>query len=237
MNTDSADLFHTHSLSRFLFGIGFLVLASACSDSVLSLFLSVLSMMMIRYIDGSCQTIRRLAGLLIWFFVPILLLHAFFSPGQLLFPGGWLSITVEGLHRGFQLCAHLMAVFLTAMMMFRLLKHGEWLTAVAGLPYVGRRLLPLLWMIVPMKNIVLCRLGVIKQQYQLRNDWRLLPQLLLSACSQVLLMSGQVASALWLRWPAGPFMAGQSEIFNKNSMAVDALLMIAGTVALLLVWV
>jgi len=237
MNTDSADLFHTHSLSRFLFGIGFLVLASACSDSERSLLLSVLSIVMIRYIDGNWLTIHRLAGLLIWFFVPILLLHAFFSPGQLLFPGGWLSVTVEGLQRGIQLCSHLMAVFLAAMLMFRLLKYGEWLAAVAGLPYVGRRLLPLLWMIVPMRTIVLCRLRDIKQQYQLRNDWRLLPQLLLSACSQVLLMSAQVASALWLRWPAEPVIARQSYMLKNNSMALDALLMVAGTAALLLVWV
>ncbi|MDX8405712.1 MAG: hypothetical protein R8K50_06115 [Mariprofundus sp.] len=228
-------LFRSHPFARFLFASGLTGLAISSQSVLLSLLITLLAAVLIRFIDGTWLTLMRMARLLSWFIIPILLLHALFSPGQLLLPSTGLAVTVEGLLQGVQLSSRLLAMFVSAMLMFRMLSYTEWLTAIVAVPILGGKLLPFVWMIHPMQQQVRQRLGLMQQQYRLRREWRMLPQILLGACYQSLIVSSQVARSVWLRWPQQ--VVTHRSLSEQYDYPLSLLLAIIGIACLLLAWV
>jgi len=234
---NSAFLFECHPISRFLAGGGLIAMAIGSRSILLSLFLAALAAFLIRFIEGNWLTMLRLSKLLGWFIVPILLLHALFSPGQLLFPGTAVPVTEEGLHLGLLLSTRLAAMFTAAMLMFRMLSQSEWLRAIVAVPLLGKRLLPFIWMIRPMQRQVGFRLRLIQRQYGLRRHWRMLPQVLLSACAQALAAATPVSRTLWLRWPVQVELHSAYRPAGMGARLTGLLLGIIGLTCMMLAWI
>ncbi|PIP02804.1 MAG: hypothetical protein COW18_06335 [Zetaproteobacteria bacterium CG12_big_fil_rev_8_21_14_0_65_54_13] len=233
----TAYLFTCHPLARFLAGGGLIAIAISSRSILMALLLSMLAACLIRFIDGNWLTTYRLTKLLGWFVAPILLLHGLFSPGQLLFPGTLLPLTREGMQHGIFLSVHLAAMFTAAMVMFRLLTQPEWLRTIVSLPLIGKRLLPFVWMIGPMHQLVGQRLRLIQRQYRLRKHWRMLPQLLLGACSQALAAARPVSQALWLRWPLQMEMSARHSYNGGTALLLSLALGFCGFGCMMLAWI
>ncbi len=224
-------------MARFLAGSGLIGMAIGSRSIFLGLFLAVLASLLIRFIESNWLTILRLSKLLVWFIVPILILHALFSPGQLLLPGTGIPVTEEGLHLGLVLSARLAAMFTAAMLMFRMLSQAEWLRVIVAVPLIGKRLLPFVWMIRPMQRQVGFRLRLIQRQYGLRRHWRMLPQVLLSACAQALATATPVSRTLWLRWPAQVELYATYRYRGMPARISSLLLGIIGLTCMMLAWI
>ncbi len=168
----------------------------------ISILLLLFSIALISVLDGHALTTIRLLRLLRWFLVPIILLHALFTPGQILWPDFFIVISREGLLQGLKLSLHISALFFVAMLMFRLLKRAEWLSYLLALPYVGKRLVTYVWMVSCMKMNSSLLLGDLRWQFRLRKDVKRFPLLLMSAFRQSLNDASEYACSLWLRWPA-----------------------------------
>jgi len=194
-------MYNSYPAARLLLGSGLLFLSIISQSMLLYAVLMLLSIAMMRVLDGQWLTIVRLLRLLRWFVIPVLLLHTLLSPGQLLMPGGWLPISQEGLVRGLYLSLHLSVIFFTAMLMFRLLQRAEWLRYVLLLPWVGKKLAVYVWMMASMHLNITALLYDLRMQFRLRRDWQRAPLLLMAAFKQALVEASEHASLLWLRWP------------------------------------
>ncbi|MDQ6997329.1 MAG: hypothetical protein Q9M17_01275 [Mariprofundus sp.] len=194
-------MYDCYPASRLLLGSGLLFMAIFTQSMGISLVLLILSVVIIRMLDGHTLTIIRLLRLLRWFVVPIIVLHALFTPGQLLWPDFFIAISREGLLHGGILSLHLGTMFFIAMLMFRLLKRFEWIRYMLAIPYIGKRLAMYVWMLSCMKMGNMALLGDLRLQFKLRKDIKKMPLLLMAAFRQSLADATEHASALWLRWP------------------------------------
>ncbi|MDQ6970024.1 MAG: hypothetical protein Q9M16_05920 [Mariprofundus sp.] len=194
-------MYHTHALSRLLLAAALLLLVIMTQSTAWYVLLMVASIFMLRLLDGHWLTSIRLLRLMRWFLIPILLLHALLSPGQLLWPELVAFITKEGLMQGLRLSLHLAAVFFVAMLIFRLLRRAEWLYYILLIPYIGQRLAVYVWMMHSMKINIMLLLVDLRMQFRLRKDLKCSALLLMSAFQQTLTNAGDHAAVLWLRWP------------------------------------
>jgi len=229
------NIYHCFPLSRLLLGSGLLWLAVCAQFWGISIMLLLLSVALVYILDGHGLTIIRLLRLLRWFVVPIILLHALFTPGQLLWPEFFILISREGLVHGLKLSLHLSAIFFVAMLMFRLLKRAEWLRYLLGLPYIGERIVIYVWMMSCMKMNNSTLFGDLRLQFRLRKDMKWFPSLLISAFRQSLHDASEHACALWLRWPASP-VAMQQRAPAVQYYVASLLLVCAGFTAFLWPW-
>lgn len=210
-------LFYTlHPVSRSLLGLALLSLATATHSLTYGLLLISVSATLLRAVENSWSRVRRSFGLLRWFVIPILVLHLFFSPGELIFPGWPLPLTWEGLQLGVTLSVHLVAIFFAALVLFLSLSRSEWLALLLSLPSVGRGLITYLILISPLRNSVSELLQALKLQWQQRRSWMQLPHMLVSAFSSVLAVAAEQSQQIWLRWPASKSMLAGPE--NSTSV-------------------
>lgn len=221
-------------------GSGLLCMAIFVKSIAILLLLLLLSVALICILDGHTVTTIRLIRLLRWFVVPIILLHALFTPGQLLWPDFFITISREGLIQGLKLTLHLSAIFFVAMLMFHLLKRAEWLRYLLALPYIGERMAIYVWMMSSMKMNNSVLLGDLRLQFSLRKDMKRIPLLLLAAFRQSLNDASEQACVLWLRWPAQKRWLGPVSMQQRTpSLHYDAasLLMAGiGVAAFLWIW-
>jgi len=190
-----------------------------------------------RLLDGGWLTTIRLLRVMRWFLVPILVLHALLSPGQLLMPEWFIPISREGLMQGIRLSLHLSAVFFVAMLMFRLLRRAEWLRYILFLPYLGQRLAVYVWMMNSMKINMSIVLADLRMQFGLRRDIKRSVLVLLAAFQQALADASDHAAMLWLRWPER--IVGLTEHENTGSAhyyMASVLLALLGSAAFLQAW-
>ncbi len=180
---------------------GALFLIVASHSVLICLSAIALSLCAIRLLEGTWQTIIHLIRLLRWFVIPILLLHALLTPGQLLFPGIAIPLTREGIHQGIWLSLRLAAIFVAAILLSRILLRREWLQGMMLSPFLARRLMAHLLMIMPVKNSIGEQLRYLRQQWQLRKDWKKFPLFLLSSFRMATGAGLEQARMLWLRWP------------------------------------
>ncbi len=192
--------FASHPASRFLAGCSLLLAAIICHSLMLSVLSLTLSVYMIRILEGGWLTVVRLLRILRWFVLPIFLLHSLLSPGQLIMPG--LPVTWEGVNQGVWLSIHLAAIFAAALLLSRLLQRSEWLQAIMLLPFAGRRIIVFRMMITTMQIHITAQLRHLKQQWNLRPDWRMAAVFLLASFCMALGVGREQARMLWLRWPA-----------------------------------
>jgi len=197
-----SDFFYgSHLTARLIFGVGglyFVVMTTSFWSGLLTAFLAAA---LIRILDGNWLTGLRVLRLLRWFVIPILLLHALFTPGEWLFPDFPLAISREGLIQGLWLSVHLISMYMMAVLLFRILRVHEWIQVLLVWPQLGSRLAFPILMMISMKNNNAALLAQLRMQLRLRSDWKHMPQLLLGACKRTLLDAGAHAGMLWLCWP------------------------------------
>ncbi len=131
-----------HIASRLFAGVTFLltaVLNNQLDFALMQLFLIVLALLLYR--DGSKRILRALL-LLRWLVIPIILLHALFTPGALIVSGLIWPISVEGIQSGLWFSFHLVVIFFAAMFFSIVLTRKEWIEAILKLPMAGHRILP-----------------------------------------------------------------------------------------------
>lgn len=195
-------LIGSHPASRFLAGCSLLFAAIICHSLWLSVLYLILSLYLIYLLEGGWLTVIRLLSLLRWFVIPILLLHALLSPGQLIWPGVPMPVTWEGVQQGIWLSLHLSTIFAAALLFFRLLKRSEWIKGVLMLPFAGKRIIVFQMMTSAMKINITEQLSHLRQQWQLRSNWRMAAIFMLASFRMALVAGREQARILWLRWPA-----------------------------------
>ena len=210
--TFSDKFYSSNVLLRFLACTGLLQLGISTHEITVTFFLIVVAMVMIRGLDGRWQKLAHMLRLLRWFVLPILLLHLFFSHGQLIFPDSRLPVTWQGLQQGFWLSIHLICIFMAAMLMFRALDKTEWNRLLISLPFIGKHIAVYLYMVTPMRQQIIHSLIYLKQQWMLRRDWSRFPLLVLASFRLALSSSDDQVAQLWLRWP---------EVFNPATAPVS----------------
>jgi len=234
------DIHASNVAARLCLGSGLLFLSVMTQSILFCFILSMFCMTMIRFLDVGWLTVLRLLKLMQWFVLPILLLHALLSPGQLLMPDTWLPVTKEGLRQGVMLSLHLSAVFFAAMLMFRLLKRVEWLRLIVSIPKIGQRLLVYVWLMHSMQMSVRSILADLRWQFRLRKDLKCFPIVLMSAFQQTLAEASGHAAVLWLRWPE---QGGVQQMMHQTTQRsalrdymVSGLLVGVGVLAFLSPW-
>jgi len=205
---------------------------------VIGLTMSALAVLVIRMRDGNWQTIVRLVRLLRWFVIPILLLHMLFTPGTLLFPGFPIGISREGAMAGISLSLHLIAIYLVAIMLFRLLHQYEWLQLCASIPGIGRQLALNAMMMISLKQVIGRLLGQLRDQFQIRLRWQQSPLLLIAAFRFTLQEAACYARMLWLRWPESSVIGSglHSHSKSRSRQGLSLLWGSCGAVAMVLPW-
>ncbi|MDQ6975505.1 MAG: hypothetical protein Q9M22_02945 [Mariprofundaceae bacterium] len=129
-----------------------------------TVFHALLAALLLCYTDAGASVLWQAWRLLRWLLLPIVVLHAVFTPGAFLMPG-W-PFTYEGLSRGSWLALHLAALYLSAMLFSRLLSLHV-LMRLAAFNAHTKRLMPIYIRLFPaiMRGIQ----GAIKQHAQ---QWR-----------------------------------------------------------------
>lgn len=190
-----------HPAARLLAGCALLIVALTSTSAWVEVGLIVLALLLIRAVEADWRNIRRLFSLLRWFVIPIFLLHALFSPGQLMLPGTALPFTWEGASEGLWLSLRFVAIFVAAMLLFRLLHRAEWLRGLLYIPLIGQNAIAYLLMLTAMRRSIGDQLGQMRQLWRMRPDWRRAALFLLAVFRGALATGRQQAWALWLRWP------------------------------------
>ncbi len=194
---------------RLAFALALVTLAALAEDWRRALLALLAAAGLLIWLDvsrGASALASLRAGwrLLRWLIWPVLALHAWLTPGELLFPLGesgarW-SPTREGLIAGAQLALRLMALYASAMLLARLpgdgFWRGEWLRA--RWPGLWRRLRLMEGMSMLLRDHALA----MRRQFSLRRRWREAGALLAALVEHGWRESAHAADAIWLRWPA-----------------------------------
>ena len=192
-------------LCRLYFVVSLLWLCFQLSDMLNMTLLSALLAGLIRMHDGHARALWRMLGLLKWLLLPILLIHAMFTPGEILFSLSMLHMTREGLQQGMTMSLHLLMFFLAGMTISQLWSRQDWLLLVARMPGFGRRLYPYILMVMPLRQSLGRELLLMKAAWQHRSGrWRHFPRLLESLVRQAIRLGERHAEMLWLRWGEQP---------------------------------
>jgi hypothetical protein len=186
----------SHPAARFLAGGSLLFAAILCHSLLLSVSYLMLSVCLIFLIEGGWLTIIRLLGLLRWFIIPIILLHALLSPGELIMPGVPVPVTWEGVNQGIWLSLHLSTIFAAALLFSRLLLRSEWMRGILLLPFAGKKTIVFQMMMGVMKINITEELRHLKWQWKLRSDWRMAAVFLLAAFRMALTAGREQARML-----------------------------------------
>ncbi len=121
-------------------GFLYLLHVALARQAGLSLLHILFCLLLLRWLDDHARSLRQAWLLLRWLLLPLLLLHALFTPGALYWSG--LPFTQEGVAAGVGLGVHLTAMVLAAMLFSRLLDPTVLLWSVRRHART-RRLLPL----------------------------------------------------------------------------------------------
>ncbi len=210
--------------SRLWFGTMLLLASLSNLPFAIQLVLLALLLMVHLRLDGGAQRLRRLAGLLPWFVLPILLLHALFTPGEWLLAG--VPLSHEGIARGTWLALHFCNIFLAAMLLGCCLVPAEWMGLLSRVPGA----LPVVKMLLLMRGRIGGMIAMLAQQWRIMGRMRCLPALLIAAVRQCLDESRSVARAMWLRWPPG-FPAPDDGLVRIGAIGREDVVLILGGIA------
>ncbi len=170
-------------------------------DALLPMLLLLMLSLVVLSAQGlSAQYIWQSFKLLLWFFIPAILMQGLFTPGMMVQYPIALPLSMEGLMRGLDLSLHIAVMFFTALVVFRLFAKEEWIYFFHRFPLFAR-LLPYLFLLATLKKDVHYILDVQKAEWQQsQNKWKKIPDLLVDGIQAVLQASKQAASALWQGW-------------------------------------
>jgi hypothetical protein len=131
-----------HIVSRLFAGVSLLLTAAINSSVAITLLQLLISSLILINLEQGYDALKKSAVLLRWFIIPTVLLHAFFTPGELVVSGMPVPITVEGLQTGLWFALHLTVIFFSAVVFSRLLTNREWIRSVLRLPFMGAKMVP-----------------------------------------------------------------------------------------------
>lgn len=131
-----------HIGSRLFAGISFLITAALNNEVTLALIQLVLFILVLINLKQGYAALKKSANLLRWFIIPIILLHAFFTPGELIISGMPIPVSIEGLQTGLWFAFNLTVIFYSAIVFSRLLTNREWIRVILKLPMIGLKVLP-----------------------------------------------------------------------------------------------
>lgn len=202
MNVHLHHLFRATWKSRLVFGAGFLASVIYNQQPFLAFVQLMMAVLLLRWVDGNFRLFRRAAKLLLWITLPMIIIHALFSPGRLIEAGG-VPLSVDGALYGAHLALHFITVFIAALLLYRVMTAGEWLRFVTRLPWFGGRLLPYIVLMQPLRNETMA----IIRRYRMRwargeRDMNRLGLMLLLIIRRVLRCGSGQAAHLWHNWDA-----------------------------------
>ncbi|MDX8403725.1 MAG: hypothetical protein R8K54_04880 [Mariprofundaceae bacterium] len=131
-----------HIGSRLFAGISFLMTAALNNTVTVALIQLTLFILILINLEQGYFTLQKSAKLLRWLIIPIVLLHALFTPGELIITGMAIPVSIEGLKSGLWFAFHLTVIFFSAIVFSRLLTNREWIRSVLKLPFIGVKVLP-----------------------------------------------------------------------------------------------
>jgi len=142
--------------------------------------------------------ISRSFRLLIWLFVPIILLHSVFTPGTYLMG---LPVSIEGLKQSVTLSINLACMFFTALLVMNTIKMKQCLFWLQGKPKLNRAITPSLMLLMRLRTMIPQELGMQRARWQsLEHKWLSLPDMLFESISSILKRSRHEAQSLWEKW-------------------------------------
>ena len=166
-------------------------------DSVLMVF-SLLTVGLLYLQSKSLVIITRSLRLLVWLFIPIVFLHAFFTPGTYIMG---LPVSIEGLKQSFVLSLNLACMFFTALLVMQVLEMKYLLQALQKTPTLSQILLPRLLLITRLRITVPKLLNKQRMYWQgLEHKWLALPDVLFESILSILKSSRHEAKLLWEQW-------------------------------------
>lgn len=185
---------------RIFFAAAMLLLAIQNHGVWISILMILLLVVALRHLHGNYERLVRIMKLLRWFIVPILLIHAFFTPGERVLDMP-VPLTKEGLGQGVWICLHFISMFLAAMLLGALIQIREWLVAVASIPFLQRYVWAYSLMLGMMSRSISRLLVDINKQWKLRKKWRHAPVMLMGALRASMATGASQSRDVWLRWP------------------------------------
>jgi len=222
-----------HTASRLFVGATFLMTAVLNNLFTVALIQLLLFMLiLLRYQDGSRRAIRALL-LLRWLVVPIILLHALFTPGALIISGMAWPISVEGIESGLWFSFHLVVVFFAAMLFSILLTQKEWIDTSLKVPLIGHRVLPYAMLLDKCWSRIRKMLG--DEFSSWRKEQKGLRHLVLRLSimpSEALKVTHEIANEVWNNWDE--YLKGI--VAEKHALVVSSVSTLLAVSAALLMW-
>lgn len=166
-------------------------------DDVLFIF-TLFTIVLLYFQSKSWVIITRSFRLLLWLFIPIVLLHAFFTPGTYIMS---LPISIEGLKQSFELSLNLACMFFTALLVMQVLEMKYLLQGLQKTPALSQALVPRLLLLMRLRTTIPQLLHKQRIYWQgLEHKWLALPDILFESISSILKSSRYEAQLLWEYW-------------------------------------
>jgi len=139
--------------------------------------------------------------LLRWIFIPTIILHAFFTPGEIIILGMPWAISYEGLRLGFQLALHFMEIYFLVMVVNMILPLRRWLVMLARNQYLSQYMSPYIHLFPKMVRDVRVILRRSFRLWRLSKDkWCMLPKTLMLVMVDVDTRAKLQANRVWHGW-------------------------------------
>jgi len=222
-------------LSRVFLGITLLLTAALNSLFYIAVIQLSVSISLLIIITSGGEVFRKSSLLLGWLVIPILILHALFTPGELLVKQAAVSVSVEGLQLGGWFAFHLIVIFFTALVFSRLLNREEWINLILRMPQWGERAIPYLLLL---ETGLKKNRNVVKQEC---DNWcssgkklSRLPIHITTALTETLNENKKDAYELWQNWDHR--VASITEDSN-SAMQIEPIPTAVAVIATIVVWV
>ncbi len=220
-----------HIALRILIGLTFLFTAVINNAMTVALLQLLLFVFILMNLEKGFYTFQKSVGLLRWLVIPIIFLHAFFTPGELILSG--MPVSIEGLQTGFWFALHLSVIFFSAILLSRLLADKEWIRVTLKLPVLGMKMFPyILLMHASWERIKI----MLKDEY---SDWRGHEKGMQSFVMHLALMPVKIlkeshvyANDVWNNWDHYASVIVAEEAVRK----VSGVVMFTATIGALVLW-
>jgi len=147
------------------------------------------------------KILRDTWRLLRWIFVPTIILHAFFTPGEIIILGMPWAISYEGLRLGLQLALHLMEIYFLVLVMNMLLPLRRWLAMLMNHQYLSQYVSSYAYLFPKMIRDVRVILRRSFRTWRLSQDkWLSLPKTLMLVMVDIDGRAKLQANRIWHGW-------------------------------------
>ncbi len=221
-------------LSRAVLGLSLLLTAALNDLFYIAAIQLLISVSFLIVMTSGGRLLKESIRLLSWLVIPILLLHALFTPGELLVKGMAIPVSIEGVQLGGWFAFHLIVIFLSALVFSRLLSKDEWISFMLRMPGWGERLVP---------YALLLESGLKKNREIVRREYgswyscgkklRQLPIHITIALTDTLNENRKDASRLWHDWDQRVLSISDGSQSGKQTRSIATT---AAVIAAAVVW-